>query len=226
MDIKKTLVKSFSKKPDIQKLVFALLVFWIPIIIFCKIAGEIIEKEPLFFDKPILYWIHSFSTPFLDQLFISISTAAGPLSLLVAGLLLLGFLIAKRQKLNTLFVLFGFGGAAAGNFVLKLLFQRERPELWPRLVTEHDFSFPSGHSMASAAIITCIIVMLWNTRWRIPSLILGVLAIFAVGVSRLYLGVHYPTDVIAGWCIGLAWVIVVMFVLRKFSRRSQKAIED
>ena len=105
-------------------------------------------------------------------------------------------------------------GAAALTGVMKLVFHRPRPELWPRLVTESGASFPSGHSMYSAAFVVALILLAWPTRWRWPALVAGTVFTLVVGWSRVDLGVHYPTDVLAGWLSGTAWVLGVYSLLR------------
>ncbi|MEO6109954.1 MAG: phosphatase PAP2 family protein [Candidatus Saccharimonadales bacterium] len=220
MESIKKYIKQFERV-QLFRLLVALLLFWTPVILFSKIAGEILEHEPVLFDTQILYWIHNFSTPFLDALFVCVTTIAGPIYLMFITIAILAFLLYKKKRLNALLVFFGVGGATAANFILKLIFHRDRPALWHRLVVETDFSFPSGHSMISMALIASVIIMLWNTRWRLTSLIVGTFVLLMIGASRLYLGVHYPTDVVAGWSIGLAWVIIVLFIVRKLSIRKR-----
>lgn len=220
MNSKKYITYIKSEKNKIAKLLFAFFIFWTPVILFSKIASEVLENEPVRFDKPLLLWLHSIANPTLDNFFIFCTTVAGPIYLMLITIAILIYLGYKKQKLNVLFLIFGVGGAAASNFILKLIFHRSRPSLWDTLVVETDYSFPSGHSMISMALITCIVIMLWNTRWRRISLIAGSLIVLLIGVSRLYLGVHYPTDVLAGWSIGFAWVVLVLVIVRRASLRS------
>jgi membrane-associated phospholipid phosphatase len=76
----------------------------------------------------------------------------------------------------------------------------------------HD-AFPSGHAVASMALVSAVILLTWGSRWRIPALIGGTLFVVAVGGSRLYFGFHHPSDVLAGWCLALAWVVAVDLLL-------------
>jgi membrane-associated phospholipid phosphatase len=78
--------------------------------------------------------------------------------------------------------------------------------------SEHD-AFPSGHAVASMALASAVLLLTWGTRWRIPALIGGALFVLSVGGSRLYFGFHHPSDVLAGWCLALAWVFAVDLVL-------------
>ena len=106
------------------------------------------------------------------------------------------------------------GGAAAINFLTKLIFHRVRPHLWPSLTPEADYSFPSGHALISLAVMVSLLLLAWPTRWRGPTLLAGGFFVLLVGLSRLYLGVHYPTDVLAGWAAGGAWCCAVLLGVR------------
>jgi len=106
-----------------------------------------------------------------------------------------------------------FGLAVLGSVMLdvvaKLHFARVRPSLWISFAPENTFSFPSGHAMGSATLAVALILLLWPTRWRWLTLIGSVLFVALVGLSRVYLGVHYPSDILAGWAAGTAWVVAV-----------------
>ena len=201
------------------QLIAAFILFWAPVIVFSKLAGEVIEREPIALDTSILQWIHSQSSPVLDGVFLFFTTAGNVEFILPITATIIAFLLYKKQRTNALIITFGVGGAAAANFILKELFHRDRPAFWQSLISETGYSFPSGHSMISAALIVCLVALLWKTAWRIPALIAGVGIILMVGISRLYMGVHYPTDVVAGWSAGLIWALLVVVIVRDFSPR-------
>lgn len=205
------------KKYKTSQLVVALILFWVPVILFAKIAGEIIEREPIGWDIAILHWIHGLSTPLLDSLFLFVTTSGNVEYILPITILLLGYFYYKKQRFNALIILFGVGGAAVANTILKLIFHRDRPAFWHSLITETGYSFPSGHAMMSSALVLSLIVILWNTRWRIASIIIGSFIIAMIGISRLYMGVHYPTDIIAGWSVSFVWIIIVAIIVKGLS---------
>ncbi len=112
-------------------------------------------------------------------------------------------------------------------FLLKFIFQRERP-LNPLLTEAKGLSFPSGHAMMSFTFYGLIIYMVWiNVQSRLlrSVLVTGLLLlILLIGISRVYLKVHYASDVIAGFCLGLMWLVLCSFVLDKMEKYSQKEI--
>ncbi|WP_425144844.1 phosphatase PAP2 family protein [Deinococcus sp.] len=188
----------------------------LPLLIVGFIGEDVLEHPRFTFESPLLLALHAHSTPLIDQLSLLLATVGGvaviaPLSALIA----LGLWFYRRQA--ALFFVAAVLGAALLNGLMKLAFHRPRPALWPRLVTEGGASFPSGHSMYSAAFVVALILLVWRTRWRWPALVLGLAFTLAVGGSRLVLGVHYPTDVLAGWLTGTAWVLGSYNLLRPFS---------
>ncbi|WP_157452045.1 phosphatase PAP2 family protein [Deinococcus aquatilis] len=189
----------------------------LPLLLVGWVAEDLLEGQSFAFEQPFLLALHRFATPQLDQLALLFSTVGGVSVIAPLSALILVALWFKQHRLAAFWTL-GVAGAAALNVVMKLLLHRTRPELWPRLVQEHDASFPSGHSMYSAAFVTALILLTWRTPYRWPALVLGIGFSGAVGVSRLYLGVHYPTDVLCGWLTGVAWVLGVYGVLHPFSR--------
>jgi len=125
----------------------------------------------------------------------------------------LAVLLWRRRRRQAAFVLAATLLALAAGGLAKVAFHRQRQEVFPGV---HDFSFltgsgsswsfPSGHTTAFTGLVAALIVVLWPTRWRRPAIIAGLLVCAGVGVTRVYLGAHYPTDVIAGWALALAAV--------------------
>ncbi|MFC6659727.1 phosphatase PAP2 family protein [Deinococcus multiflagellatus] len=125
----------------------------------------------------------------------------------VVFVLIPAWLWQRRRPADAASALLGLGSAVGTAFVMKLLFHRARPELWPRLVAETGASFPSGHATVAAALATCVALLLWRTPLRWPGAAACLLYALLSGAARLALGVHYPSDVLAGWLTG--WVCVL-----------------
>ncbi len=190
--------------------------YLLPVIAFAMLADEVGEGSTLPLDTAILQSVHSLHNVSLDWLALH-ATELGSIWW-VGGVtaILFGLFLYRRQFTSAVIIAGGVGGSMAINLILKALFQRDRPQLWERIVTENSYSFPSGHAMASAALAISIIVILWPTRWRWWAVAVGALYMIAIAFTRLYLGVHYPTDIIAGWLMAGAWVVLLAAVVRNW----------
>lgn len=178
----------------------------VPLAIVGQLADEVWEGEGLPFDRPILEWLHGHATPGLDRIMLFVSEAGAPRPMVVLFVAILALLLVRHRRGDALFFAIAVAGAMLINFVAKLTFGRARPDLWISLAPETDYSFPSGHAMGSMAVVAALVALAWNTRWRWPVAVLGGLFVALVGLSRLYLGVHYPSDVLTGWLAAFAWV--------------------
>lgn len=185
----------------------------VPLWVFGALAEDVLEQERFFFDDPILLFLRSYTTAWLDNVMLFFSLIGYRFGVVPADLIVLAIFVQRRRWADALFWVLAVGGAALLNLLAKRSFGRPRPDLWLSIAPETTYSFPSGHAMGSMALAMAVIVLAWPTRWRWPALIGGVFFVVMVGVSRLYLGVHYPSDIMAGWMASLAWVIGVSFVL-------------
>ena len=171
------------------------------------------------FDQAILYVIYSFSSPALNTFFIGITQFGGVLVVTSITLLLGISLLYRKMYSKALLVACGVGGGALLGFAFKSLFERNRPDLWVWIINETNFSFPSGHSVASAALALSLIVIFWNTKWRGVVIGIALAYTFLIGLSRMYLGVHFPTDVVGGWLLAGAWVSLLLLIVRYYKQR-------
>lgn len=191
---------------------------------FVELADEVVERSTYAFDVAVLTSIFAVRN---DQLtaFMQVATDIGGLvgvSLLTA--VTVAILWHRRRFVRLEFVLTSVIGAAAINVALKLLFARDRPDSVWRLIEEASYSFPSGHAMASCALACAVIIASWQTRWWWLTTTIGVLYVLFVGYSRMYLGVHYPTDILAGWLVSSAWVLLVAGGWLLYVRRPRRSI--
>jgi len=188
--------------------------------LFIKLAKDVRELETASFDKAVLTAINGWSTSLLDTVIPVVTNFGGAFIVIALTFVLAGLFVYKREYYRAMVVLVGVGGASVLNLILKAIFERPRPTLWERIVVEHGFSFPSGHAMASAALGVALAVALWNSRWRWWAFTTAAAYIVIIGFTRLYLGVHYPTDIVAGWFVSIAWVMAVALLFNTRLARS------
>jgi membrane-associated phospholipid phosphatase len=179
----------------------------LPLWVFAALVGEVHEQEVFAFDAPLLNALHAIATPTLDTFFSWMSKLGflwGVIPLDVAVVL---WLALRRRSRPTLFFGISVVGSAILNVAAKNYFARMRPSLWLSITPETTYSFPSGHAMGSATLGVALVLLFWRTRWCWLVTPVIVLFVLLVGVSRVYLGVHYPSDILAGWAAAMAWVV-------------------
>ena len=188
---------------------------------FAELADEVREGEPFAFDEPLLHGLYGLSSPALDRFMLLGSELGYAWGVIPVDIVLAVALLATKRLRRGLFFVLAVGGSALLNLATKALFQRERPALWDSIAPETTFSFPSGHAMGSMTLAAALVVLLWPTRLRWPMLVAGVLFAVWVGSSRVYLGVHYPSDILAGWGAAAAWVCAMVLLVRPHRRRGE-----
>ena len=189
---------------------------------FVHLTDEVIEGSTLHLDQAVLLGIHQVHSPWLDALVASTTDIGGLIGVVILTLLAVGLLCLARKYRAVVQLLIGVGGAGLMNVLLKNMFERARPDLWQWLVHESSYSFPSGHAMASSALAMSVVLILWHTRWRWGAVAAAALYTVYVGLTRLYLGVHYPSDIIGAWIISAAWVVLASMVIGTIKPRIMK----
>jgi undecaprenyl-diphosphatase len=197
---------------------------------FIKIAEGLGEGELAHFDEWLLHLLrvpghpHSpIGPPWLLEAAQDVTSLGGRTMLVAVTLFVIGYL-ALEHKYGAMWLV---GVATAGGGLLstgmKQLFSRERPDLVPHLVAVTSPSFPSGHSLLAAILYLTLGALLARfavrRRTKVYLLTVALFATFMIGSSRVYLGVHYPTDVLAGWCAGLVWALSCWLVARYLQAR-------
>jgi membrane-associated phospholipid phosphatase len=174
---------------------------------FASLGGELHKKAIFPFDGPMLNGLHALATPALDRFFLLMTRLGYMWGVIPIDAFVLLFLVLRRRFRDGLFFGFAVIGSAALNIVAKNHYSRTRPDLWIPLRPETTYSFPSGHAMGSITLALAMILLCWPTRWRWPVIITSLLFVVLVGLSRIYLGVHYPSDILAGWTAATAWTL-------------------
>jgi undecaprenyl-diphosphatase len=200
--------------------------------VFAKTAGEMLEGDLREFDDGVLRQLRSPDDPsvpigpqWLVQAAIDVTALGGTTVLALFLMTVLGYLaLEHRYDAIVLVVIATAGGGLLGEG-LKWWFARERPAIVPHLVKVGSASFPSGHSMLALVTYLTLGALLARfvprRRSRMYCVVVSLLLALLVGLSRVYLGVHYPTDVLAGWSAGLAWALLCWLVARYLQYRGQ-----
>ena len=197
---------------------------------FAELADEVLEGDSMQLDSRLLLSLRDMrrggaprGPEWLAEAARDVTALGGHavLSMVIAAVA--GFLLLQRKPHAAgLVVASGVGGMAV-NHVLKELFQRSRPDLVPHAVEVHSMSFPSGHAMVSAAVYLSLAIVVARVLQRRAARVYVLVAAMAltamIGFTRVYLGVHYPTDVLAGWMAGGMWALVCGLVGEALQRR-------
>jgi undecaprenyl-diphosphatase len=190
--------------------------------LFIEIVDELREKELVRFDERVIDYVQAFISPRLTE-FMQVITFLGSVKWLAFAVIIAGVLlfIFKKRSL-AIFMVISSGVGALFNILLKWIFKRERPDIRP-LIEEQGFSFPSGHSMGSfifyGSLAYMIVHLAKKRRWKTAWVLLLGFFIVSIGLSRIYLGVHFPSDVIAGFAAGGVWLTIMILGFRYFEFR-------
>lgn len=158
-------------------------------------------------DVTVLLALHQYATPRLDR-GIAIATHLGTTwGVLPASIVFVGFSIWHHRWRSAAYLTTVMLGSTVINPLAKLIGHRARPDLWLGVPFHADFSFPSGHATYSMAFVAALIVLHWRAPQRVGLIVGGTLLTLLVGCTRLYLGVHYPSDIVGGWLLAIAWVM-------------------
>lgn len=205
-------------------------------LLFVWLGSEIGEGETRRFDSRILLALRQsgdLAQPagphWLQASMLDLTALGGGTILTLVTLVAIGSLLAQRKRAEALFIAFAVGGGGLLNDLLKIGYARPRPDLVAHLVEVSSASFPSGHAMNSAVTYLTLGVLLARAvpdrSLKIFVLWVGVLLTLIVGFSRVYLGVHWPTDVLAGWAVGSAWAGLCWIVAEQLRLRRGSRIE-
>jgi undecaprenyl-diphosphatase len=188
-------------------------------LLFAEFVDRVVEGDTRAFDEIVLLAFrhpnnssYPIGPAWLQIMFRDITPLGGYAVVILISLAVIGYLLMDGKRGAALWVLVSVGGGAALSNLLKYAIERPRPDLVARLVEVNTTSFPSGHATLAAVTYLTLGALLSRVearrRAKIYVLTVAVALTFLIGVSRVYLGVHWPTDVLAGWCIGAAWAML------------------
>jgi len=189
--------------------------------VFLSLAAAAATGEAAGFDASVRGHIHSVSFPALTYVMRGFTTVGEGVFLVAFGALIVWRLVVAGRRSEALFFAVAALGAELIDQLLKLLFHRARPEAFFGTSPE-NFSFPSGHALESLCFYLVLAEIFdpeWPRRRRLFARAVAVLFALLIGVSRIYLGIHYPTDVLAGYAAAIAWLAVLHYFRKSRSRQ-------
>lgn len=181
-------------------------------------------------DRPIWGWLIDHRTPLLTETAKALSDVGGTGVVAVVAVATAAILWFRHRRSDAVLIVAATAGAGLIVLLAKPVVGRVRPPEEFRLVVETNQSFPSGHAVASAAVIgvlAAVLVPSLQHRWeRVLVRVLAAALVLAIGLSRLYLGVHWTTDVVGGWLAGTGWLLLCLTAVGWWSRRPARLLAD
>ena len=203
------------------RFIIALVLFLATLFVFVSITDEIVLERENGFDQYISQAILPFVSPFATSLMKFFTFFGSEMFLFPAYLLLIIFYIFRKKNRLALDIAMVGLSSTGILFLFKDIFKRHRP-LDPIINNVTGFSFPSGHSFSSFTFFGLLIYIIWRTNILRPFKILIAFFLFVfaatIAFSRVYLRVHYPSDVVAGFCLSVIWLMISLWILHKADR--------
>lgn len=206
----------------------ALLIIALGVMTFIEVADDMTEADGQMFDQAVLHWLQPVAGQpcgpwWLQEAAADLTSLGGISVLTLFAVIAFSFLLIQRKRLSALLLVVGLIGGVALSEGLKALFERERPPVAYQAVETLNASFPSGHALLSTVFYLTLGVMLTRAfpQKRLKAFVLGsaILIALLIGLTRVYLGAHWATDVLAGWCAGAAWAMALWLVAYAVERR-------
>lgn len=195
-------------------MIFGLVISTFSTAVFWKLKNEVLEQELQTIDLVVSHFVYSLRTTELTSIMMLV-TDLGGIYLVFFGAAIIVFLTLRKHVREAVLFMFILAMGLMLNMILKQYSQRPRPEL-DRLIVETDFSFPSGHAMNSLVFYTTVSYLVFhftrNGPLTVVAFSLSALLVGLIGLSRVYLGVHYPSDILAGWAAGSSWFVTVILI--------------
>ncbi|GAE28197.1 hypothetical protein JCM9140_4406 [Halalkalibacter wakoensis JCM 9140] len=187
----------------------------VPFISFITLTYFVMTDETLMFDENIIEFVRQFEHPIVTNGMITLSFIGNTWPVIILSIISLAVIYKLYHNRDEviLFIVVSLGSLGL-NQLLKYVFKRERP--LNQLVIETGFSYPSGHSMAALSLYGIITFLFWrhikDSIWRIMLIVFTVFMILSIGLSRVYLGVHYPSDILGGYLVSGTWLFLTIWI--------------
>ena len=179
-------------------------------LLYWELAEGVYLENGFVWDTSLMLALHSLSQPWLDTVFFGI-TRTGDILIVLPLATMLIYLWRRSEKITAVLLIISFAIAPLIASLYKSKFDRPRPDVFPPLAVVHTNSFPSGHTLTAVVVYGLIAVLLWQRRHRWLSIISGIW-VFLIALSRVYLGAHYPSDVLASMALGIILLFIILFM--------------
>ena len=217
----KKFIRRLITETEIKTLLVSLL-FIISLFVFGYLAHEIVGENETAFDEKAFHFFAGFSSPGFIKVNRVITFFGASYFSMSAYIILLLILFVSGRKTDGINITIIAVSSSALMFGLKEFFHRKRPDL-PLVRTLDNFSFPSGHALSSFIFCSVLVYLVWKggltKTWKWVLSVLLILFSVSIGISRIVLRYHYASDVIAGFCLALAWVIFSLWLEKKLTSR-------
>lgn len=216
----------------VRELSLRLVSIWIICILFTGFFAYIARSIHLHtissFDDPIIHFVQGAESPALTSIMKTFTTIGSTSMVVLLAVLTLGLLLWKKHRAQAVLFVAVLGGTGILNQVLKFIFKRERPD-FNRLIDIGGYSFPSGHTMIAFSLYTILAYLMWrnlrSTWYRVAITILAVIMIVMIAVSRIYLGVHFPSDIVGGVLASSVWLFASIAMYQRFQRQKSRKVK-
>jgi membrane-associated phospholipid phosphatase len=198
-----------------RSLLILLIGVFLPLQIFGELAEEVWQHQGGFpWDVRILLGIQGTFSPQLDVIATTVTKFGVFWGVFPVATIICVVLLIQRKWRSLAYLIPTLLGSIIINRTAKAMLHRVRPHLWQSPAPEFDYGFPSGHAMSSMTLVAALVILTWGTRWFWSVVIVGTIFVIAIAWTRLYLGVHYPSDILAGWMASIAWAVGVSMLIR------------
>lgn len=215
-----------------RELSLRLVIIWIICILFTGffafIARSIRLETISSFDEPIVDFIQGAETPWLTTIMRMFTDIGSTTAVIILGIIALGLLLVRKHRAQAVLFVVALAGTGILNQTLKFIFKRQRPDI-NRLIDIGGYSFPSGHTMIAFSLYTILGYILWrnlkNSWSRLGIMLLAVFMIIMIAISRIYLGVHYPSDIVGGFLASSVFLFLIIAMYQRFQRQKLGTIK-
>ena len=225
LTLSKQLIRSLLKKLPLKFLLIAGLFIGVSLL-FALITQEVIFEKEAEFDNKVIHFFSPYSNAAFIQLMEVFTFFGSGKFLFPAYVVIVAYLLMRRQTLISLHIAIIAVTSTALSQGAKRIFQRTRPEM-PLIQSLKTYSFPSGHALSSFIFCSVLVYLVWRaniqTGWKWVFSIFLFLFSMTIGLSRVILKMHYPTDVLAGFCLGFIWVILSFYLLNRIQAKRGKS---